>query len=101
MVVGDVLDRSIRKEQEWGLMPSYGFMTCVYAPEFISESLGYPAFPSWLGKFSSEKKVRRLAREFKDVIFPQTMNGSWKIAKNQYAPLITRELTEFLKNESV
>jgi hypothetical protein len=30
-VIGDLLDRSIRKEQEWGLMPSYGFMSCVYA----------------------------------------------------------------------
>jgi hypothetical protein len=36
MVIGDLLDRTIRKEQEWGLMPSYGFMTCVYAPEKIS-----------------------------------------------------------------
>jgi replication factor C subunit 1 len=53
MVIGDMLDRTIRKEQEWGLMPSFGFMTCVYSTEKISESLGFPQFPSWLGKFSS------------------------------------------------
>jgi replication factor C subunit 1 len=52
-VVGDMLDRTIRKEQEWGLMPSYGFMSCVYTTEKISENIGYPAFPSWLGKFSA------------------------------------------------
>jgi replication factor C subunit 1 len=36
MVLGDMLDRNIRKEQEWGLMPSFGFMTCVYPTEKIS-----------------------------------------------------------------
>jgi replication factor C subunit 1 len=69
-VIGDMLDRSIRKEQEWGLMPSFGFMTCVYAPEKMSESIGFPAFPAWLGKFSSERKMKRLAKEFKDTILP-------------------------------
>lgn len=29
-VLGDLLDSRIRKEQDWGLMPAYGFMTCVY-----------------------------------------------------------------------
>ncbi len=69
-MIGDMLDRSIRKEQEWGLMPSFGFMTCVYAPEKMSESIGFPAFPAWLGKFSSERKMKRLAKEFKDTILP-------------------------------
>lgn len=31
IVLGDVFDKAIRKEQEWGLMPSYGFMSCVYS----------------------------------------------------------------------
>ncbi len=61
-VIGDMLDKTIRKEQEWGLMPSYGFMTCVYSSEKISDSIGFPQFPSWLGKFSSERKNRRLTR---------------------------------------
>ena len=61
-VVGDMLDRSIRKQQEWGLMPSYGFMTSVYATQKISDSIGFPAFPSWLGKNSSERKNKRLTR---------------------------------------
>lgn len=48
-----MLDRNIRKQQDWGLMPTYGFMSCVYAPEKISDSIGRPEFPSWLGKNSS------------------------------------------------
>lgn len=34
-------------------MPSVGFMTAVYPGEMVGESLGFPQFPSWLGKFSS------------------------------------------------
>lgn len=62
VVIGDMLDRMIRREQEWGLMPSYGFMSCVYSTEKISDSLGFPQFASWLGKNSSERKNRRLGR---------------------------------------
>lgn len=88
MVIGDMLDRTIRKEQEWGLMPSYGFMSTVYSTEKISESCGFVQFPSWLGKNSSERKVRRLAREFKDFLLPVTLCSNWKATKCQYGALI-------------
>ena len=47
LVVGDMLDGSVRKEQAWGLIPSYAFMNSVYSTEKISESLGFPASPAW------------------------------------------------------
>lgn len=53
MVLGDMLDKDIRKKQEWGLMPAYGFMSCVYPTQKISDTCGYPQFPAWLGKNSS------------------------------------------------
>ena len=62
IVIGDMLDRNIRKQQEWSLMPSFGFMSCVYPTEKISESVGFPAFPAWLGKQSSERKNRRMTK---------------------------------------
>lgn len=73
-------------------MPSFGFMTCVYPTEKISESLGFPQFPSWLGKFSSERKMRRLTKELKNAIFPMTSTSSNKSVKNLYAPLLAKEL---------
>lgn len=92
MVLGDMLDRTIRKEQEWGLMPSYAFMNSVYAPEKITDSCGFPAFPAWLGKFSSERKNKRLARELKDSFFPVTLCANWRTIKHQYSPLILNQL---------
>ncbi len=38
------------------MMPSFGFMTAVYPSEMVASSCGYTQFPSWLGKFSSERK---------------------------------------------
>jgi hypothetical protein len=82
-------------------MPSFGFMTCVYAPEKMSENIGFPAFPAWLGKFSSERKMKRLAKEFKDTIIHESKVGGWRSAKSTYLPMITKELAEMLKNDSV
>lgn len=52
-VLADLIDTRVRKQQDWGLMPAFGFMSSVYPSQMVAEGLGYPAFPSWLGKFSS------------------------------------------------
>jgi hypothetical protein len=36
--------------------------------------------------------MKRLAKEFKDVISPMTISGSWKTAKHLYVPLVICEL---------
>jgi|688.fasta_scaffold567399_2 hypothetical protein len=82
-------------------MPSYAFMSCVYAPEKISESCGFPTFPQWLGKFSSERKMKRLSKEFKDAILPTAKISNWKSAKENYVPIIVRELCEMLKQDRI
>jgi hypothetical protein len=76
-------------------------MSCVYAPEKISESCGFPTFPQWLGKFSSERKMKRLSKEFKDAILPTAKISNWKSAKENYVPIIVRELCEMLKQDRI
>ena len=61
-MLADLIDTRIRKEQDWGLMPAFGFMSSVYPAEMVAESIGFPQFPSWLGKFSSERKHKRLIK---------------------------------------
>ena len=51
-------------------MPSYGFMTCVYTTEKISEAIGYPSFPSWFGKNSTEKKKQKTCKVIKKWFLP-------------------------------
>lgn len=99
VVLGDTLDRTIRKQQEWGLMPSFGFMTCVYSTKKISDSIGFPQFPSRLGKNSSERKNRRLTRELKNSIFPLTLCSSHWAVKNYSSTILLQELVSHLKSE--
>lgn len=61
-VLSDLIDTRIRKEQDWSLMPAAGYMSSVYPTLMVSESIGFPQFPSWLGKFSSERKHKRLLK---------------------------------------
>lgn len=43
--------------------------------------------------------MRRLNKEFKNAIFPITNTSSNKTVKSLYAPLIAKELAEFLRND--
>lgn len=61
-VLADLIDHRIRKYQDFSLMPSFGYMSSVYPSEMVADSLGFPQFPSWLGKFSSERKHKRLLK---------------------------------------
>ncbi len=59
-------------------MPASGFMGTVYPCQLTANSLGFPQFPSWLGKFSSERKQKRLIKELKHaihIVSPTTNRG--------------------------
>jgi hypothetical protein len=50
------------RNQNYCLMPNKMFLSCVYPCELICEGLGFAKFTQWLGKFSSERKNRRLIK---------------------------------------
>ena len=82
-------------------MPSYGFMTCVYTTEKISDSVGFPQFPSWLGKNSSERKNKRLVKELKNAIFPMTGCSSFRSVKSNYSAILMHELVQMMKTDKI
>jgi len=57
--LGDTINRSIRVNQDWGLLPQLG--TCgALAPCLILKGKSlYPRFPEWLGKNSTQRKSNR------------------------------------------
>lgn len=61
-VKADLIDRSIMKSQNYCLMPNKMFLSCIYPCEMTCENLGFPKFTQWLGKFSAERKNKRLIR---------------------------------------
>ncbi len=56
----DVVNRAIRGNQEWALMPGYAFLSCVYPTEKVAQKIPFAKFPEWLGKFSSQRKTQKL-----------------------------------------
>lgn len=82
-------------------MPSYGFMSCVYPTEKISESCGFPQFPAWLGKNSSERKNRRLVREVKNMLFCQSFCSCNSAIRLEYVSLLTHQLAGLLKDDHI
>jgi len=65
---GDLISTQIRTDQRWTLLPDYGTMSSVAPCLAIQGKLTYPAFPQFLGKNSSLRKVKRLQRELRRVV---------------------------------
>ena len=65
MSLGDEINRQVRTNQDWSLLPNLGFASAIAPTLIIKGSLFYPRFPEWLGKNSSQRKSKRLLRELK------------------------------------
>lgn len=62
-VSSDKLSNSMREGQDWSLLPDMAITSTVY-PAFITNGfVAFPQFPSFLGKYSTCQKTRRLSQE--------------------------------------
>ncbi|XP_043919505.1 replication factor C subunit 1 [Protopterus annectens] len=61
---GDLVDRQIRSNQSWGLLPTQAIYASVIPGELMRGYLSqFPSFPSWLGKYSSTGKHDRITQD--------------------------------------
>lgn len=42
---GDILNRAIRNQGEWGLMPNFAFMSAIAPCEIVNPNVAWPKFP--------------------------------------------------------
>ena len=95
MSLGDEMNRNLRTNQNWSLLPDIGLLSSV-APSFmISGKCSFPAFPQWLGKNSSQRKAMRQIRELKHLM---TVNAQAprRSLQSEFVPLILRMLADYL-----
>lgn len=59
VAISDVYSREIMQKQRWSLLPVQASMN-VSAAKYSKGKIGFAGFPQWLGKFSSQKKKKRL-----------------------------------------
>lgn len=55
-------------------MPSYGMVSTIMPCELVGESINFPKFPEFLGKFSSRRKLTREILEIKNAMAKTTYN---------------------------
>ena len=69
--LGDSINRQIRINQDWSLLPDMGTFSSVAPCIFAQGKVGRPGFPQWLGKNSTQRKSMRQIRELKQAIAQQ------------------------------
>ncbi|XP_053560024.1 replication factor C subunit 1 isoform X2 [Bombina bombina] len=61
---GDLVDKVIRSQQTWSLLPTQAIYASVLPGELMRGFMSqFPTFPSWLGKYSSTAKHQRITQE--------------------------------------
>ena len=61
---GDLVEKAIRNQNAWSLLPTQAVFSCVLPGEAMSGHLaGEIEFPSWLGNNSKKNKMDRLSQE--------------------------------------
>jgi len=64
MAEGDLVEKGIRSNMNWGLLPTAAVFCSVVPGDYMSGFLtGQIQFPSWLGKNSKRSKVDRILQE--------------------------------------
>ena len=95
---GDVISRAIRVDSQWGLLPEYGTISTV-APAFACNNvLGYPEFPAWLGKQSSQGKNTRLFRELRSMMGPVSTCTARNLKLSGYSDVLYDSVVGQLAN---
>ncbi|XP_060772501.1 replication factor C subunit 1 [Neoarius graeffei] len=94
---GDLVDRQIRSRQTWSLLPTQAIYASVLPGELMRGYMSqFPAFPSWLGKFSSTSKHSRVVQELSSHMSLKTLSS--KEAVNlDYLPYLRSALLEPLQ----
>ncbi|GLC37764.1 hypothetical protein PLESTB_001474400 [Pleodorina starrii] len=87
---GDVTNNTLRRSQNWGLMPFAGVMSCLLPAAYMRgpreifglypTEMNFPRFTAWLGNYSSGNKQRRLLGELST-----TMAASGRVSSSRSA----------------
>ncbi|KAK4704443.1 replication factor C subunit 1, partial [Phenoliferia sp. Uapishka_3] len=90
---GDLVDAMIHGgQQQWSLMPVHGVFSCV-RPAFhcYGQGGGYPTFPTWFGKNSTQGKLQRLLGEIQ-IRMRLRVSGDRKEIRQNYIPALFTKL---------
>ena len=83
----DVVGTRILKDQQWGLAPLHGALSCIAPGHYMRGNLGRVQFPQFLGRTSTTNKRARLLREA-TCRMASTISGSKTEVRGSYIPAL-------------
>lgn len=93
--LGDSINRQIRTNMQWGLLPQLGTCGAVAPVLLVKGTSRYPRFPEWLGKNSSQRKSVRQIRELKFAMGQQAQANK-RAVQLEYVPLVLSMLYKMM-----
>ncbi|KAE9550219.1 hypothetical protein FO519_006564 [Halicephalobus sp. NKZ332] len=97
----DVLDKQIRSQGSWNLLPEYGLMSCAIPAMCLDGHMtDQIAFPSWLGKNSSSNKRLRMMRQLSAHAHLK-VTGNCHAMVTDYVPLLREKMSNPLIKKDV
>jgi replication factor C subunit 1 len=91
---GDLLDGTIREQQQFSLLPSHGVLSTIRPAFFLQGQFrGVQGFPSWMGKYQTTKKNYRLLNEVRSHMYEFAAGTSSDVCLN-YLPAMRIPLSK-------
>jgi len=90
--ISDIIDRKIRRQQDWNLLPNMGIHSSVAVANYSGNFLSFAKFPELFGKMQKFKKTKREVKELK-YSFPNISSVS---IIEEISPLILSAITNCL-----
>lgn len=99
--LGDLVEKRIRSNMAWSLLPTQAVFSSVLPGEYMEGSLTAASnFPGWLGKNSRANKRKRLAQEVHDHTRIST-SGSRLSVRLDYAQFLVQAIVTPLKENGL
>lgn len=99
--LGDMVERKIRSNNAWSLLPTQAVFSSVLPGEYMEGSLTSAVnFPGWLGKTSRSNKRKRMSQEVQDHTRMST-SGSRLSVRLDYAPFLIQAIVRPLKEKGL
>jgi len=95
---GDNILTSIRRNNDWGLMPNFGFASVIYPTFLSSNAIPFPKFPEFLGKNSTQRKVMREIKELRFAMGP-VITGNKSSIKFDYGEALLKLILFHMVND--
>eukprot|EP00931_Biecheleriopsis_adriatica_P089853 TRINITY_DN63928_c0_g1_i1.p1 TRINITY_DN63928_c0_g1~~TRINITY_DN63928_c0_g1_i1.p1 ORF type:complete len:775 (-),score=197.00 TRINITY_DN63928_c0_g1_i1:108-2186(-) len=101
MAAGDVIGARIRDNQEWSLLPDLGVLSAVFPAYLTNGFVAFPGFPAFLGKYSTQSRMRRLVTELQTHLRLSSTASRQSLPTSGYVDLMYKKLMNpLLKGES-